>query len=715
MLNKTVYMGTNVESWMSHKKIKYVTFNVTDDCNLACTYCYFTHKTNKRKMSFYVAQKAIDLILNNDDFLEYDGVVWDFIGGEPSLELDLIDKICDYILLQMHKLNHKWLYCYRFLIGSNGLLYSHPKFQKIIYKHGINLQVAITIDGSKEKHDLSRIKKGGGGSYDDVVKQIPLWQKQQGGVSTKATFSHDDLPYLKDSIVNLWNLGIKNVMANVVFEDVWHEGDDTILKNQLIDLADYIAENNLWYDYSVRFFNPNIGMPITETTKRTNFCGTGKMLAISTDGDFFPCVRFMDSAFNHHKGLSIGNINVGWNSNRIRAFKLLDANTISSNECLNCQVASGCNWCSGFNYDDSDIGTLFERKTYICKMHKATVEACKYLWSKYEEKTGELSPRRRHMLQNTSEQQKWLYILTDSRMTSFCNYITNNKTNSFQTMDDSDLEKALDFCEKYDYNPIFLGSIPKKFKKKGYTITDDIYDDLQSFSTCIIITHDSISKIKDLKASNVVLSETLDSLNCIVDDIRQLLSNKNILNINLFIPDFNHITLPLLDSYKDILFTISNMLAQTWETGHRPEINAITHILHYKYHKTCKAGTYNLTLGPDNCFYPCPAFYYEGNQQFAIGSIDQGLNNKYFNLCKIEKSKLCYECDANHCTKCIYLCKTLTNEFCVPPKELCVKSNIECEAARYFYNLIQEKKLSVNFDNPLTLPLEFLDPLSKLN
>ena len=91
-MKNNVYMGTLVDQWMPNKNIKYITFNVTDDCNLACKYCYFTHKTNKNVMSFEVASKAIDSILCNSDFLIHDGVVWDFIGGEPTLELDLIEK-----------------------------------------------------------------------------------------------------------------------------------------------------------------------------------------------------------------------------------------------------------------------------------------------------------------------------------------------------------------------------------------------------------------------------------------------------------------------------------------------------------------------------------------------------------------------------------------------------------------------------------------------
>lgn len=42
-----------------------VTFQVTDDCNLACKYCYQTHK-GKKKMSFDTAKKMIDLLLTGE-------------------------------------------------------------------------------------------------------------------------------------------------------------------------------------------------------------------------------------------------------------------------------------------------------------------------------------------------------------------------------------------------------------------------------------------------------------------------------------------------------------------------------------------------------------------------------------------------------------------------------------------------------------------------
>ena len=139
MSREIVFMGTTPHSWMHDKNIKTITFSVTDDCNLMCKYCYFTHKTNKNKMSFEVAKKTVDYVLSDPSLLIYEGVIWDFIGGEPTLEMDLIDEICDYILYKMYVTKHKWLSCYRIMIGTNGLLYTSEKLQKFIQ----NLKILI--------------------------------------------------------------------------------------------------------------------------------------------------------------------------------------------------------------------------------------------------------------------------------------------------------------------------------------------------------------------------------------------------------------------------------------------------------------------------------------------------------------------------------------------------------------------------------------------
>ena len=78
-----------------------LTFQVTDACNLACTYCYQTHK-HHNIMSFEIAKKVVDCLFDDNykinnyyDSSKLTGISLDFIGGEPLLETELIDKICD--------------------------------------------------------------------------------------------------------------------------------------------------------------------------------------------------------------------------------------------------------------------------------------------------------------------------------------------------------------------------------------------------------------------------------------------------------------------------------------------------------------------------------------------------------------------------------------------------------------------------------------------
>ena len=84
---------------------KNITFIVTKDCQLACKYCYLVGKNMKERMSFETAKAAVDYILGDRKQFAEESVVFDFIGGEPFLEIDLIDRLCDYIKQQLFLLD----------------------------------------------------------------------------------------------------------------------------------------------------------------------------------------------------------------------------------------------------------------------------------------------------------------------------------------------------------------------------------------------------------------------------------------------------------------------------------------------------------------------------------------------------------------------------------------------------------------------------------
>lgn len=366
---------------------KNITFIVTKDCQLACKYCYLVGKNTKERMPWDVAKQAIDYILDNeyDENFKQESVVFDFIGGEPFLEIDLIDKICDYIKSELFHRNHHWFNSYRFSFSTNGINYHEEKVQKFIAKNNTHLSIGITIDGTQQKHDLNRIWKGDGperGSYNDVVRNIPLWLSQFPGGATKVTISSADIPYIKESVLHLYSLGIHEVNINCVFEDVWEEGDDKRFEEQLMELADAIIDNDLYKDYACSFYTEHMGKPMDCKLENGNWCGAGQMLSIDAAGNFYPCTRFAQYSLRDKKAWIIGNIKDGIDKNKLRPFLTLDRCTQSTQECIECEVASGCAWCQGENYDAADTPTIYQRATAICKMHKARVRANNYYWNK---------------------------------------------------------------------------------------------------------------------------------------------------------------------------------------------------------------------------------------------------------------------------------------------------------------------------------------------
>lgn len=374
---------------------KNITFIVTKDCQLACKYCYLVGKNSKERMPWEVAKQAIDYILDHEEDFREESVIWDFIGGEPFLEIDLIDRICDYLKTEMFCRNHHWFNSYRFSFSTNGINYHTEKVQKFIKKNLEHLSIGITIDGTQRKHDLNRIWKTPEmeqgimpkpeeehGSYTDVVCNIPLWLEQFPGAGTKVTISSADIPYIKESVLHLYSLGIHEVNINCVFEDVWNEGDDLRFEEQLTELADAIIDGEYYKDCACSFFSENIGKPMDKVLENNNWCGAGMMLAIDASGIFYPCTRFAQYSLREKKAWIIGNIHDGIDKNKLRPFLTLDRCTQSNQECIDCEVASGCAWCQGENYDAADTPTVYQRSTAICKMHKARVRANNYYWNK---------------------------------------------------------------------------------------------------------------------------------------------------------------------------------------------------------------------------------------------------------------------------------------------------------------------------------------------
>lgn len=381
---KPYKLGTWPQNWQVGETWT-VTFIVTEDCNLRCTYCYLCGKNQANRMSFETARRGIDLILSKSSV--YDSIILEFIGGEPFLEIDLIDEITEYWKFLLLDAGHKWFGNFRFSISTNGTLYGSDSVQRWLNKNKELISVGITVDGTPEKHDATRVYTNGKGSYDSVVANVPLWLEQFPNASTKATFSPACVRYLCDSILHLWGLGIKEIAANVVFEDVWKPEDVDSYREQLHRLADTIITEGLWKEHNCTFFSDTMGRP-HPVSENQNWCGAGKMLAIGATGILYPCLRFAKYSLARQPARTIGHVDSGLDTDRIRAFRALTRYSQSPAKCLTCEIASGCAWCQACNYDTADTTTIYQRSLSLCEMHRARVEANEYYWKRLSEVAG---------------------------------------------------------------------------------------------------------------------------------------------------------------------------------------------------------------------------------------------------------------------------------------------------------------------------------------
>ena len=355
-----------------------VVFVVTQDCQLQCNYCYLVGKNKESKMTWEIAREIVDFLMSLP--IVEDEAIFDFIGGEPLLEIELITKISDYLVERMKEINHPWINKYSFRFTTNGLAYSSSKVQEYINKHKDQLSIQISIDGTKKKHDLNRKFSNGNGSYDKILPNVKLWIEQFGERANSFTvISHNDLPYLAESLIHNIELGIKNVAANLVVEDVWKEGDDLIYEEELMKVADYLIEKRLWNIVTVSSFAEELGTPNID--EHIYPCGN-PMYVFDTNGMIYSCVRFVGFSLRSKVPRVIGTIHGGIDYNKIRPFLSFDSKSFYPSKCLNCEIATGCRWCPAENYDSSDTGTIFQRTMTVCDLHKANVRVKNYYWNR---------------------------------------------------------------------------------------------------------------------------------------------------------------------------------------------------------------------------------------------------------------------------------------------------------------------------------------------
>lgn len=334
-----------------------LTFHISSACNLRCTYCYQKVK-NTKVLSFDNAKKFIDEIIKmklgmtsklecyfvDKDRVFNQGVELDFLGGESTLFIGLIEQITDYFFKCVieNKLTD-WLIDSVVTVETNGTTYFDKTVNNFFVKYKHKLQLPITIDGCRECHDQCRVYPDGRGSYDNVIDSIKASVELLGEYpNTKLTFCKENMKYIKQSIENMVNLGYKKFRASFNISSQLTEEDSDQYYNCLKEAADYIIDNNVDVTFTPFFAKFN------QDLSRGN-CGLfGDQMCIDWNGDLYNCFRFCESSLGDKKH-PIGNVNNGITDKEFIK-QYINSETEWEDTCKNCPISKGCEECPADNY-----------------------------------------------------------------------------------------------------------------------------------------------------------------------------------------------------------------------------------------------------------------------------------------------------------------------------------------------------------------------------
>lgn len=360
-----------------------VTFQPTNSCNLNCSYCYQNNKGNS-KLKLSDAKYFLDKLFQNDKayfngFLhdDYLNVILDFIGGEATLCIDIIDKIVDYFIENCVKYNKfHWLANCEIWLQTNGTTYFNPKVLEFIEKHHDRLELPITLDGSKACHDACRKYYDGRGSYDDVVRAMKHYiSTYHVYPNTKITISPQNIGCLFEAAKAMMDLGFKRVRLGCVCEDVWEPEHDEIFRQQLQMYYKYVEDNDIDF-----VMVPYANMDIYKPGLTCGTCGCyGNMICLDCTGKLYLCQRFTEICdFADKPKLSIGTVQDGITNDGLKVIDEIKKARIKTEQtpgCRDCEIGNSCESCPAFNYEH--FGVLYGIMKANCKKNHIAYQELK--------------------------------------------------------------------------------------------------------------------------------------------------------------------------------------------------------------------------------------------------------------------------------------------------------------------------------------------------
>lgn len=317
-----------VKERMMHGRYDYsrmsLTIAPTMACNFRCVYCFEQGHYGEKLMDEETQKNLMDFVKKHIAGVKSLYVTW--FGGEPLIGMPVIEELSR----QLIELCEEKEIIYGAGIISNGYLLTKENAERL--KDCKVGQVQITIDGSREIHDVRRPLVNGNGTYDIIMKNI-VDVKEILAISLRINVDYDNMSGA-DQVINFLkeNDMLKFVRPYLGFVEAY---------NDKYEDAKCFSDE-VYSKYNLRFLRDN-NIPLYRTYPRArmNHCVADARngWVIDDTGKIYKC--WNDIGIQER---AIGDINLGdyylQNTSLVEKYSSFDP--ILYEECKVCKLLPIC-------------------------------------------------------------------------------------------------------------------------------------------------------------------------------------------------------------------------------------------------------------------------------------------------------------------------------------------------------------------------------------
>ena len=314
-------------------------FMITEQCNLACTYCYMANKS--KFMSKDEVDLYLDKIGNILRLYKQEKYHISFFGGEPLLNWDIIEYATPLFNADPR--------CHSVIIITNGLMLDEAKV-KFIKEN--NLGISLSFDGLWQKENRPLVS--GKSSFDAYIEKKDLIKSLVN--SAKCMVSPQNIDTLVENHIFLTEeYGFNAPDFSLVRDDIWSEKDIKVYDAEITKLADHCIRR---IKEGHQEINGLFGLYIMDMIvgeqlgKRSWGCFAGKRgVGYNSEGIFYPCARF---ASGNEYGLYDAKKEIWYKENITFLLHPKVSNPKEYPECQECELYNYCN--AGCTYSEIKNG-----------------------------------------------------------------------------------------------------------------------------------------------------------------------------------------------------------------------------------------------------------------------------------------------------------------------------------------------------------------------